>query len=177
MGANPHITGFFGGQQPDGEGRFLRELQIWPDERLESVHDFIQWMFPLTEPSPVNPDAPVLDEETIAVFHARPDLRDALRTSWLRMLAFYGVELSEGRVTRAASFNQKSANWLWPNNHNHLRITRILKCLRLLGLDEESRVFFDCLADIYASERRKPRPAITERTFEFWQHACGLGSS
>jgi hypothetical protein len=93
------------------------------------------------------------------------------------MLAFYGLELSEGRVRRAASFGQKSANWLRPNNHNHLRITRILKCLRLLGREEESRAFFDCLADIYASERRKPRPAITERTFEFWQHACGLGSS
>jgi len=175
MAANPRIVGFFGGQLPDGEGRYLRELQNWPDERLESVHDFIQWMFPLLEPSPVNPETPVLDEETIALFRARAELRDALRASWLRMLDFYGLELSDGQVTRDGCFAAKSANWLRPNNHNHLRITRILKCLRLLGLEQEARAFFDCLAEIYASERRKPRPGITERTFEFWQNACGAG--
>jgi hypothetical protein len=175
MVANPRIAGFFGGQLPDGERRYLRELQNWPDERLESVHDFIQWMFPLLEPSPVNPEAPVLDEETIALFHARPELREALRASWLRMLDFYGLELSDGQVRRAASFAAKSPTWLHPNSHNHLRISRILKCLRLLGLEEEACAFFDCLVDIYASERRKPRPGITERTFEFWQNASGAG--
>jgi hypothetical protein len=47
--------------------------------------------------------------------------------------------------------------------------------LRLLGLEQEARAFFDCLADVYASERRKPRPGITERTFEFWQNARRAG--
>jgi hypothetical protein len=60
------IIAFYSGEAPDDRGRFLREIQQWPDQRLESVHDFIQWMFPLTEPSPVNPDAPVLDRRAEA---------------------------------------------------------------------------------------------------------------
>jgi hypothetical protein len=171
MDAKTRIVGFFEGSLPDNRGRFLSDIQSWPEARLEAVHDFIQWMFPLTEPSPVNPSAPVLDRETIKAFRAAPELRQALRASWLRMIDFYGFEFSDGRVQPSAGFAAKSANWLNPNNHNHLRITRILKCLRLLGLEREANAFFDCLAELYTSERRKPQPGITERTFEFWSAA------
>jgi opioid growth factor receptor-like protein len=158
MGANQRIIGFFAGERPDGAGRYLSELQTWPDEQLESVHDFIQWMFPLTEPSPVNPDAPVLDEDTIREVRARPELQAQVRASFLRMQQFY-----EG-----------SRHWISPNNHNHLRITRILKCLRLLGLEQEAREFFDWLAQIYDQERRGARPGIGERTFQFWTSASNV---
>src|ERR1051326_6842308 len=110
MGANARIIGFFSGEAPDDEGRYLHDIQRWPDHRLESVHDFIQWMFPLPEPSPVNPDAPVLDAATIAEIRARPELQENLRASWMRMKRFY-----EG-----------TRHWITPGNHNHLRITRIL---------------------------------------------------
>ena len=72
------------------------QIQQWPDERLEAVHDFIQWLFPLPEPSPVNPLAPVLDRETVEAFAARPELRENLRVSFLRMLRFYGLEMQPG---------------------------------------------------------------------------------
>src|SRR5262249_3787518 len=87
------IVDFYTGSAPDHRGRFLREILEWPDERLESVHDFIQWLFPLPDPSPVNPHAPVIDHKTIESFAARADLRDALRTSFERMLRFYGFTL------------------------------------------------------------------------------------
>jgi hypothetical protein len=41
-------------------GRYLREIQEWPDDQLESVHDYIQWLFPLPEPSGFNVAAPAL---------------------------------------------------------------------------------------------------------------------
>ena len=147
MAANVQITGFLSGESPDGEGRFLTEIQQWPDQELESVHDFIQWMFPLTEPSPVNPDAPVLDAETIAEIRARPELQEAVRASLARMRRFYG----------------ESAHWISPGNHNYLRITRILKCLKLLGLDGEAAAFFEYL--------EKLRPRVPARSFEFWRDA------
>ena len=159
MAANKRIIEFFEGSQPDGAGRYLRELRTWPDGRIESVHDFIQWMFPLTEPSPVNPDAPVLDYDTIREVRSRPELQAQVRASWLRMKQFY-----EG-----------SRQWISPGNHNHLRITRILKCLRLLGLERDAAEFFDWLARLYGEEQRKPRPGITERTFQFWMEAVRAG--
>jgi len=147
VGANARIIGFLSGTSPDGEGRYLTEIQHWPDRELESVHDFIQWMFPLTEPSPVNPDAPVLDAETIAEIRARPELQDAVRASFVRMRRFY-----EG-----------SAHWISPSNHNYLRITRILKCLKLLGLDAEAAAFFQYLEGV--------RLRVPARSFEFWRDA------
>lgn len=149
MAANARITGFLSGESPDGEGRYLTEIQRWPDRELESVHDFIQWMFPLTEPSPVNPDAPVLDAETIAEIRARPELQEAVRASLESMRRFY----------------EESTHWISPGNHNHLRITRILKCLKLVGLDLEAAAFFSYLEGIYAAAG----PRITARSFEFWR--------
>ena len=161
------LLGFYTGAAPDHRGRFLREIQQWPDERLEAVHDFIQWLFPLWEPSPVNPEAPVLDAETVRAFEARQELRENLRASFLRMLRFYGLAMRGTMVERGENFAEASRNWLTPGNHNHLRITRILKSLMTLGLAEEARAFFECLAAIYAQEKGK----ITDTTFRFWREA------
>ena len=165
------ILDFYSGAAPDDRGRMLADIQTWPDGELEDVHSYIQWLFPLREPSPVNPSAPVLDRETIAEFRARPELVENLRRSFLRMLKFYGLEWSDGGVVRAADFGVRSRNWLWPGNHNHLRITRILKCLALLGLEAEARAFLACLSAIYGEEERKPRPSISEDTWRFWSTA------
>ncbi len=157
MSPNARLIEFLNGTSPDSEGRRLSEIVAWPDERLERVHDFIQWMFPLTEPSPVNPAAPVLDAATIAAVRAQPEALANLQAAYQRMLRFY----------------RASSHWITPGNHNHLRITRILKCLRLTGLDAEAREFFEWLSAIYEQERAKPNPGITARSFEFWRHAAG----
>ena len=82
MPANPRLIGFLSGTAQDGAGRLLPDLLAWPDQRLEQVHDFIQWMFPLPEPSPVNPDAPVLDAGTIAEIRARAESRPTWASRW-----------------------------------------------------------------------------------------------
>src|SRR5438045_7738196 len=88
------ITQFYSGAQPDDRGRYLNDIQKWTDDELERVHDFIQWMFPLRERSGVNYTAPVLDEATIREFKSRPELQDKLRSSFLRMVKFYGMEIA-----------------------------------------------------------------------------------
>ena len=45
------IIGFYSGTEPDHRGRYLHEIQRWSDDQLEKVHDYIQWLFPLPEPS------------------------------------------------------------------------------------------------------------------------------
>jgi hypothetical protein len=164
------LVEFYSGQAPDHAGRFIHQIQQWPDERLEAVHDFIQWLFPLTEPSPVNPLAPVLDRQTIEAFATRPELRQSLRLSFLRMLRFYGLEMLPGpkpAIQRAANFTERAANWLHPGNHNHLRITRILKSLALLGLREEASQFLECLETIYAEKPGR----ISAVSLRFWREA------
>jgi len=70
--------------ESDHRGRYLREIQEWPDDQLESVPDYIQWLFPLPEPSGFNVAAPALTRESILDFLARPDLQEILRVSFLR---------------------------------------------------------------------------------------------
>ena len=162
---------------PDHRGRYLREILEWPDTALESVHDYIQWLFPLSERSGFNANAPVLDRETIQEFRSRPDLQRNMRVSFLRMLAFYGLEIVESNpptVKRAPSFSERSENWLTASNHNH-RIKRILTSLRTLGLEGEAAAFFNCLADIYGEEKSKDYPGISDETFRFWQSAVRTG--
>jgi hypothetical protein len=165
--SGPSIVEFYSGESPDSEGRYLREIQQWPDARLESVHDFIQWLFPLYERSAVNADAPVLDRATVEQFHVRENLRLNLRASFERMLRFYGLELREGTVGRGQAFEEAARNWLRPGNHNHLRITRILKSLVALGLEREAKALFECLKVIY--EERSGR--VSPVTFRFWTDA------
>jgi hypothetical protein len=166
------LIAYYGGQAPDDRGRYLADVQGWPDDLLESCHDFIQWMFPLRERSSVNPGAPTLDDATIEEFRSRPELRERLGLSFVRMMRFYGFGIQHGPfgITNARNFKERSMNWLSPGNHNHLRITRILKCLRLLGLEPEARAFFKQLAFIYRLQA-KENDLITKQTFAYWQSA------
>jgi len=170
---NP-IVDFYSNASPDHRGRYLQEILEWSDDELERVHDYIQWLFPLPDRSGFNVSAPVLDGGTIREFRSRPSLQRNMRASFLRMLAFYGLEIAElpGPVVRSeSSFAQRSENWLTENNHNHLRITRILRSSRLLGLDAEALAFFGLLADIYNLEISSSFPRISDETFRFWKSA------
>jgi len=174
--ANTRIIAFYSVTEPDHRGRYLHEIQKWPDDQLEAVHDYIQWLFPLPEPSGFNLAAPVLNRESIQEFRARPDLQDKLRVSFLRLMSFYGLEAHKGEqiaVTRAPNFATKATVWLSRGNHNHLRITRILRCLSLLGLEAEAKALFHCLSEIYEDEQKKPMPAISDRTMLYWREATG----
>src|SRR5207245_1453230 len=94
------IVDFYRGDQPDYQGRKLHDIWQWDNDRLESVHDFIQVLFPNQEPSRVNPDAPLLDQVTIDAFQQDEELRRNLARSLDRMLRFYGLayEPESGRV-------------------------------------------------------------------------------
>jgi hypothetical protein len=168
---NPIIS-FFRGESPDSEGRMLDDILAWPDSELEFVHDYIQWLFPLREPSAFNPDAPIVDDSTIAAFKADPRLRAKLSAAFNRMAAFYGFEVQakDGsvRVARSTNWPMRSASWLKPGNHNMLRVTRILTSLRLLGLDQLAAAFFAALDELYASQEGM---VIGPVTYRFWKSA------
>ena len=54
------LVKFYRGEGRDSEGRLLSEIWAWGNQELEDVHDFIQWLFPLPEPSRFNADAPLM---------------------------------------------------------------------------------------------------------------------
>ena len=167
---------FYLGEGPDGEGRALRDIRSWDDRRLESVHDYIQWLFPLRTFSRFNPDAPILDDEIVARFLADENLRTELLASFRQMLAFYGFDYREqaGRpaVMLARDAAARQRNWLNPGNHNLLRITRILSCLSTLGLRPQAEAFLSALESVYGENG----PVIGTRTMSFWRDAVASDS-
>jgi len=68
-------------------------------------------------------------------------------------------------VLRAPFFAERAKNWVTPGNHNHLRITRVLKSLRLLGLEPETAGFFECLAFLAISGAWLKRRSLLRRVF------------
>jgi hypothetical protein len=118
------VVAFYSGGV-DNRRRTLEELWSWSDDRLEAVHDYIQWMFPTVQPSGVNPFAPQVTRQTIEAFESDPLLRDRLRRSLDRMLSFYGLRRvamsgADDRIEiDPARFADRAAGWLHPGNHNH----------------------------------------------------------
>jgi len=66
------------------------------------------------------------------------------------MLWFYGFELIEEEeklsVRPGSNFKENSKHWKTRFDHNHLRITRIIRCLRILGLEGEAQAFYDTVS-------------------------------
>jgi hypothetical protein len=160
------LIAFYRGLAPDSQGRRIDEIWSWDHRRLEMVHDYIQWLFPLPEPSRFNPDAPLLSAADSTVFRGDPALQDRVRKSLDLMLDFLGLSRAGSVIARGPGFAR--AHWLEPLNHNHLRLTRMLLFLRHAGLEAEARALLACLEDIAAQEGRA---AIAPRTLGFWRTA------
>jgi hypothetical protein len=151
----------------DHRGRTLAAIRSFGTDRLEGTHDFIQWLFPLPEPSGANPLAPILAPADIDAFLAEPALREELRRSLDVMLSFYGLERAGDRVDRGANYAARSAEWL-RRPHNFLRISRILRSLSVLGCAAEARALLACLETIYAENA----DAIGAESWLYWQSAA-----
>lgn len=162
---------FYRGEGRDHRGRRLADILAFDEVRLESTHDFIQWLFPLPEPSGANAQAPLLSAADRAAFAADPALRAALRRSLDTMLAFYGLERrglsGEVAVLRGPRFGERSSEWL-DRPHNFLRISRMLRSLSLLGCGPEARAMLACLEGVF----RDHAAAIGEETLGYWRRAA-----
>ena len=172
-------------QASDSSGRTLSSILALPDTSLEFCHDYIQQLFPLPETSSFHPSSPTIDEATFTAFRSRPELRDRLADSLTRMLHFYGFEPSSSssqrqqagepnpnlnlvEIVRGANYDRASRNWVKRFDHNHLRMTRIIRSLRVLGLETHARCLFRALVSVYDHGRS----GISARSVIFWTRAA-----
>lgn len=122
------------------------------DERLEEVHDYIQWLFPLQTRSGAQPGAPVLTTAEIDAIRMNPNAQNTLKKAAERMLRFY----------------QDTRWWLTSFDHNHLRITRIIHSLKLLVSPVEAQRFH---CAILAINEAAGSP-VNARSLQFWADAA-----
>ncbi len=145
------IIGFLEGKTPDHRGRMLSMLWKQTDDDAENTHDYIQWMFPLDEPSQTVSGAPVLNDFDI----------DEVREN----------QLAIGNLEESArwflGFLERSDHWVTEYDHNHLRITRVIKSLRLLASDEAADEFRDKVIALAGNNL----DSVDEEARDFWNSA------
>ena len=145
------IVAFLSGEGTDGAGREVFDILSFDDPAIEQVHDFIQWTFPLRERSGAQPNAPTLTDEDIEDIRESMAAQAALAAMTDRMAIFY----------------YRNGHWLTASDHNHLRITRIIKSLRLLR-GEELAEAFRTLILARVEEAGSP---VGKPTLGFWARA------
>lgn len=145
------IVRFLLGEGRDGAGRSLFKVLAMDNVQLERRHDYIQWLFPLPEASSAVPGAPVLSADDVLQIRSSDIAVTNLRAAAARMRDFYA----------------RTRHWLVPADHNHLRITRIIKSLRLLAGDAEADAFKTMILDTVGFSRAN----ISARSMGFWASA------
>ena len=126
------VLTFLEGHGADAAGRTLADVRAMGDDAIEGRHDFIQWLFPLAEPSRAVPGSPVLGAGEIAAIRASDAAREALAANARWYARFLG----------------DNGHWLAPRDHNHLRISRAIRSLRLLHSDALADEFRSVVMDM-----------------------------
>lgn len=154
---NQTLIDFYLGTAPDTKGRYFKEIIAWRDDKLESQHDYIQHLFPLQMESRFNPSALLLDDETIEFFRNDYRIWDNVTIAFNRMMSFYNFD-----------FDNPHPVWCSNNNHNYLRLTRMLTFLNLIRMEQLADRLWINLQDLYQNNKE----AVGAVTYSFWKNAA-----
>lgn len=161
------LIDFFADNGTDNRGRVLLQIVGQSDEWLESTHDFIQWLFPLSEASGANPNAPLIDVNLVSLFGFNEAARSNMLLGLDRMLSFYGLQRKGTSISKGENWYLREDNWFDRPTHNDLRITRMLKSLSILGFGDYAQAFLDALLKLYS----EPDCGFSSDAIGYWKSA------
>jgi hypothetical protein len=144
------ILGFLEHSQSDFLGRTLEDIWSLSDSEIESTHDFIQLVFPLNEPSLSSYHGVHLTCREVEQIRGRLDIQKNLLRSAEWILGFL----------------ERSLVWRGAYNHNQLRITRVIKSLRLLVSHEAADRFHHNVLQMVGDGTK-----VNQKALEFWASA------
>ena len=149
------LVEFLNGTGPDHQGRYLRDIWDFEDTAIEQTHDFIQWLFPLAEKS-----MSVLSAQTLSA-----DDINRIRK----------CDIARANLEKSAQwylgFLLRNDNWIRSYDHNHLRITRVIKSLHLLVSVNVASSFLNSIFEITGDRLN----VIRQDAVDFWK--SGLKTS
>ena len=135
----------------DFRDRTLQDIWSYSDTEIERRHDFIQVIFPLNKPSQAVSHGYYLDTQ---------DLVNQIKTN----------KEAVTNISRSSqwffSFLERNMYWNTRHDHNQLRITRVIECLRLLVSDEEADNFHNNVLELIEDNNQ-----VNTRTLNFWSNA------
>ena len=148
-----NFVNFLTNNEPDFKNRFLKDIWNFSDEDIEYTHDFIQLLFPLNEKSSAISNGIYLDSNEA-------------------ILSIKANKLATENIVKSSkwflSFLARNSHWKRQHDHNYLRITRIIKSLRLLVSDQEANKFYESFMQL-VDENLKSK--INSTTLTYWENA------
>lgn len=125
---------FLEGSAPDDRGRYIEDILGWNGDwfRLELCHDYIQRLFPLTEQSGSDRELRPLAQEELSTLQKSEKAKENIRRAYRMMLWFWRLD---GEAYRDPSLRR---SWIRKSgqDHNMRRMSRVLKCLKNLEMNE-----------------------------------------
>jgi len=151
-----NLINFYTNNMPSLENIKVSDILKYTHNQLEECHEWVQWAFPLTEPSSVNINAPLLTDEIINSLSKDLNFQNSFKLVAEKFWDFLHDSNEDWNPI-----------WLTPYNHNFLRITRVIKSCLLLKQFELAERFFSYARDMY----EKNPEIIGETTLNFWIEA------
>ena len=143
------IDDFLKGNKPDIHKRYLKDIWMMSDNQIENKHNFIQWIFPLNVKSNAVPSSPILTKKEI--------------------ISIKKSETAQKNIEKSAEwfleFLSSNSHWICQNNHNHYRITRVIKSLRLIHSNEEAEKFKNSIMNLIQGNEKK----INLTNIQYWK--------
>lgn len=167
----PSLIDFYTSVSPvtltTGEKYYIDNLIIKDDTFWEECHNFIQWVFPNSIPSKFNPDAPLLKDRDMKCVTYGP-----WKKLYGRFLVFLGIYWGNDNFDTLFVFNEERfARWFNGEDHNCLRVTRVMSLLHSLDQYDmkDSLWAFLCKENV---NRNHPCGFLNEAgsTMSFWYH-------
>lgn len=152
-----YVLAFLRGESTDHRNRTYANMLALDDVKMEMCHDQVQWLFPLHEISKHAHTYPVLTKEIVEEAKKDKVILANLRKALDRFERFLAI----GKYDDV----DKQRRWCQDRNHNLLRITRVIRCLRLFGLVDESTSFYCTVAKV------ADRFGLSNTTLDYWDDA------
>lgn len=144
------IYEFLKGAAKNSSGLSIEDILNFNNAQIENVHDYIQLLFPLRERSKFHPNMPVLNDFEI----------DAIKGD---KIALQNIQRSVEMMMR---FYENTSHWLKENDHNLLRITRILKSTYIFFGETYSKNLYEWFLELCDDAAFYPEVAMN-----FWENA------
>jgi hypothetical protein len=139
------LVAFYTDAGTDDSNRSHPEILAFTDKELEMCHDFIQWVFPTERASAFNKDAPLLDRSTVNALKDDLIFQTRFSLTLKRMFKFWGLGFTgSGKAIRVLPI-KKELHWMQHDNHNLLRMSRLMESCRLLGFEGVGQSLFAAL--------------------------------
>ena len=142
---------FLKNEEKDFQGRYLSDIWSFSDDEIEDNHDFIQILFPLDKPS-----------EAVDYNIYLKDVNEFLKIKSDKIIKKNIIKSKDWFI----NFLKRNDQWKLYSDHNQLRITRIIECLRLLISDEEADSFYSLILSMVGNKTE-----INEITLDYWSKA------